>query len=79
MVLFGKARAWMDAEDTPADTGFDHCWLDWVRLENAGYEEAKEEEDAYDADENPFLVQIQDTEKCSCRNLLETEYALLHR
>ena len=30
--IFGKVRAWLSAEDTPDDAGFDDCWCDWVRL-----------------------------------------------
>ena len=60
--IFGKVRAWLDAEDTPDDAEFDDSWYDWVRLEDADYEEAEDEEEAYEVEEYPALVEIRDTD-----------------
>ena len=77
--IFRKFGAWLDAKGTPADAGFDDCWSDWCRLENAGYEEAEDEQEAYEAEEYPALGEIRDADSWRKRNLLETEYALLQR
>ena len=77
--IFRKFRAWLNAKSTPADAGFDDCWSDWCGLENAGYEEAEDEQEAYEAEECSFLGEIRDADNWRKRNLLETEYALLQR
>ena len=77
--IFRKFRAWLNAKSTPADAGFDDCWSDWCRLEDADYEEAKDEQEAYEADEYPALVEIHDAERWRKCNLLETKYVFLQR
>ena len=77
--IFDKVRTWLEAADTPADAGSDDCWSDWVRMENAGYMEAEDEEEADEAEEHPHLVQIQNEEKWHHCNLLETKYDFLQQ
>ena len=48
-------------------------------MENTGYEEVEDKEEAYMADEYPIIVGIRDAEKWRRRNLLEAEYELLQR
>ena len=77
--IFDKVRTWLEAADTPAEAEFDDWWLEWVRIENAGYKEAEDEEEACEAEEYPEVIQIRNEEKWRRRNLLETEYDLLQQ
>ena len=78
-VFFDKVQTWLEAADTPADAEFNYWWLEWVRMENTGYERVEDKEEADEAEEYPNVVRIRNEEKWRRRNLLETKYDLLQQ
>ena len=39
--IYEEFGAWLSATDTPEDDVFDDWWMEWVKMENAGYEEVR--------------------------------------
>ena len=47
-------------------------------MEDAGYEEAEDNEEAFEAEENPLVTEIRGAEKWHMCSMLESGYDLFH-
>ena len=72
--IYEEFGTWLGAADTPENELFDDWWLEWVKMENAGYDEVEDKEETYMAKEYRAIVRILDAEKWRRHNLLKAEY-----
>ena len=77
--IYEEVGTWLGTAGTLEDADFDDWWLQWVRLENAGYEAVEDEEETYMAEEYPDIVRIHNEENWCRRNLMEAEYELFQK